>query len=363
MIEQQTYSSTMSLPVTRRLWRLAISLMLLLVISLALFKGVAVASAAWNMYQSAMQLRALTATTRFENPVALQNSLERLAGDYDQFVHEVEPLLPFIKQLGFAPGYGALAVATADILEAGNQAFILAQEGANLLSPTLVELRTAEPDASTADLLLQAITVKAPALYGLGPGIESLRTTLATIDIGAMPERLTAPLQAATDLLSLAEVMRQLGPELPQLLGMDSPKTYLILVQNNHELRATGGFISAIGRLTIDKGKIAELDFVDSYAIYRTDGIYPAAPAAMAKYMNIPVLVMRDANWSPDFPTAAQVAQVLYRSDTDIDVDGIVTVDLNAVKRIFGALGEIQVSGFDAPITGENIEAQIVQLW
>jgi hypothetical protein len=83
----------------------------------------------------------------------------------------------------------------------------------------------------------------------------------------------------------------------------------------------------------------------------------------MQQYMGIPQLVMRDANWSPDFPTTAQVARTLYRSDTGLDVDGIVTVDLNAVKHIFGALGEIQVEGFDEPITGDNIEAQIVQLW
>ena len=169
--------------------------------------------------------------------------------------------------------------------------------------------------------------------------------------------------QSAPDMMTLANLTRQLGPELPKLLGMDSPKTYLILVQNNHELRATGGFIAAIGRLTLDKGKVAELDFVDSYAIYRSDGNYPPAPAAMQRYMDIPILVMRDANWSPDFPTTAQVARALYRSDTGLDVDGIITVDLNAVKLIFGALGELQISGFDEPITGDNIEAQVVRLW
>lgn len=169
--------------------------------------------------------------------------------------------------------------------------------------------------------------------------------------------------QPAPDFMKLADVTRQLGPELPKLLGMESPQTYLILVQNNHELRATGGFIAAIGRVTLDKGKVTEMDFVDSYAIFRADGDYPTPPAAMQQYMGIPQLVMRDANWSPDFPTTAQVARTLYRSDTGLDVDGIVTVDLNAVKTLFGALGELQVEGFDEPITGDNIEAQIVQLW
>lgn len=56
--------------------------------------------------------------------------------------------------------------------------------------------------------------------------------------------------------------------------------------------------------------------------------------------MNIPVLVMRDANWSPDLPTAACVAEALYKSDVGLDIDGIVTIDLHVVRRIFTALGE-----------------------
>ena len=36
-------------------------------------------------------------------------------------------------------------------------------------------------------------------------------------------------------------------PDLPNLLGFNRPQTYLLLAQNNDELRATGGFITAIG--------------------------------------------------------------------------------------------------------------------
>ncbi len=197
----------------------------------------------------------------------------------------------------------------------------------------------------------------------MAPQIDALRATLATVDARRCPIVLAPPLQAAPDLLALADVATQLGPQLPALLGMDRPKTYLVLVQNNHELRATGGFSAAIGRITLDQGKLTELDFADSYEVYRADGMYPPAPAAMQEYMNIPVLVMRDANWSPDLPTAAKVAEALYKSDIGIEIDGIVTVDLHAVRRIFSALGELQVAGFDDPITGENIEEQIVKLW
>ena len=35
------------------------------------------------------------------------------------------------------------------------------------------------------------------------------------------------------------------------MLGSAAPRTYLVAFQNSAELRATGGFISAIGLLTV----------------------------------------------------------------------------------------------------------------
>src|SRR5215211_16412 len=67
--------------------------------------------------------------------------------------------------------------------------------------------------------------------------------------------------------LSIGEVGARLGPSLPWLLGMQGPRTYLVLVQNSHELRATGGFIAAVGRVSVDGGRLTDFDFEDSYAL------------------------------------------------------------------------------------------------
>ncbi|MDQ3250315.1 MAG: DUF4012 domain-containing protein, partial [Chloroflexota bacterium] len=128
----------------------------------------------------------------------------------------------------------------------------------------------------------------------------------------------------APSLLPLFDSGLRLGPALPSLLGLHEPKTYLILVQNNHELRATGGFISALGTLTLDKGRVAALDFTDSYNLYRDDAQYPLPPAPMQRYMGIPLLLLRDANWSPDLPTTAKLIRALYAQDTGVMIDGLV---------------------------------------
>lgn len=174
----------------------------------------------------------------------------------------------------------------------------------------------------------------------------------ATPPIGGLraASRLTLPMLKAT-------------PKLPWLLGMDAPRTYLILVQNNDELRATGGFLSAVGTLGIDRGRPGDVDFVDSYTVARDDVEHPWAPDPMRKYMGIDLMFVRDANWSPDLPTTGQLVKALYAQDAGVLVDGVITIDMNAVRLLIDALGPLQIEGADEPITGDNLIEQVVQFW
>jgi hypothetical protein len=174
---------------------------------------------------------------------------------------------------------------------------------------------------------------------------------------GAMPHR--PPQQE----LSLAALGMRLGPLLPQLVGLKKPVTYLLLVQNNDELRATGGFISAVGTLKLESGRIRELDFVDSYDFFDKELAYPPAPLPMQQYMNIQLLLLRDANWSPDLPTTAKLVESLYRREAGQQVDGIITVDLRALELIVAALEPLTLTGAAVPITGASVVQTVKELY
>src|SRR5690606_6242926 len=51
----------------------------------------------------------------------------------------------------------------------------------------------------------------------------------------------------------------------PYLLGIDEKRTYLVLFQNDAELRPTGGFLTAYSLLEVDKGQIKPLFSSDMY--------------------------------------------------------------------------------------------------
>src|SRR5205085_6348840 len=95
----------------------------------------------------------------------------------------------------------------------------------------------------------------------------------------------------------------------PVLLGANTPQQYLMLAQNNDELRPTGGFISAVGVVKVDRGELSVEWFRDSFAVDDLSINHSPAPAPLEKYMWAEQWLLRDSNWYADFPTSADVAQ------------------------------------------------------
>jgi hypothetical protein len=158
-------------------------------------------------------------------------------------------------------------------------------------------------------------------------------------------------------ILALTEDGLSVAASFPRLLGAtnEGPKTYLLLIQNEDELRPTGGFIGAVGILTVKDGQIINLTFEDSYAFDDWSKPYPAAPWQLRHYMDIPVLTLHDSNWFADYPTTALYAEYLYALSRSHSVDGVIALDQHVVVLALEAIGPVEVEGAPYPITADNV--------
>jgi hypothetical protein len=146
---------------------------------------------------------------------------------------------------------------------------------------------------------------------------------------------------------------------LPKLVGVSAsgPQTYLVFFQNEDELRATGGFLTDVGTIVVKDGSVLSSNFEDSYALDDLTKPYPPAPWQLEKYMEANMLLLRDSNWSPDFPTSAALAEYLYAYTRFHTSDGIIAIDQHAVQMLLTVLGPINLEGISYPISSENIIA------
>lgn len=162
----------------------------------------------------------------------------------------------------------------------------------------------------------------------------------------------------SVDLGELRRVLRATSTfffEAEDLLGGKAKKRYLILFQNNMELRPTGGFIGSFAVATFDKGRLIDLDVQD---VYSADGQlkgHVEPPPPIKTYLGEGEWFLRDSNWSPNFPVSAQRAAWFIDKELGIEIDGVMGVDLEFAKKILAQTGPIKLPDFDETITADNL--------
>ena len=152
---------------------------------------------------------------------------------------------------------------------------------------------------------------------------------------------------------SLAQA-REMSTLLPKILFVQEKKTYLVLFQNNMELRPTGGFIGSFGLLTIEGGRLLDFEIHDVYFADGQLGGHVEPPAELKRFLGEAGWYLRDSNWSPDFPTSARRAEWFLDKEIGRKVDGVIAVDLFVVERILEATGDLYLSDYNETINAGN---------
>ncbi|MBN1169194.1 DUF4012 domain-containing protein [Candidatus Woesebacteria bacterium] len=138
---------------------------------------------------------------------------------------------------------------------------------------------------------------------------------------------------------------------IPSISGFNDKRKYLILFQNNKELRPTGGFMTAY---TIAEFQSGNFFTEDSSDIYDLDERYePEIPAPepiienlQGPYIENGNLKLRDMNWNPDFPTSMELFLRELEKVGINDMDGVIALDTQVLVDIIDVIGEINVPGY-----------------
>ena len=344
-----------------RVARLVLRGLLLLLVLFLAYKVVRVGLYAYSAYQGGQELLALRGRGGFVTAdlARAQAGLATVTEAYSGIDRELAFFYPALRAVDGLPWIGATLAAVPNAMTTGRAALALGQGALAALAAEADR----EQRRSPVELALDALRNRPDDFVALAVHAQTMQTALEGIQAAQLVGPLVEPVSQAQAGIPLMRVGLELAPVLPRMLGFGAPQRYLLLVQNNQELRATGGFISAVGTITVHNGRPADLNLTDSYNITRNDVDHPAAPDPMRRYMGIELIFLRDANWSPDFPTTAQLARSLYAQDAGEQVNGVVSIDLRAVELLITALGPIQVPGEEEPVTGANLVRRLQEFW
>lgn len=142
-------------------------------------------------------------------------------------------------------------------------------------------------------------------------------------------------------------------PTLPSVLGYGQEKNYLILFQNNGELRPTGGFIGSVGELSFKNGSVKSFSIKDVYDLDGQLKTYIEPPFIVRRYLQ-PHLYLRDSNFNLNFQTSASMSALLYKLEGGKQVDGVVAIDFEVLRKIIQAVGPIELPAYNKTLDDTN---------
>lgn len=144
----------------------------------------------------------------------------------------------------------------------------------------------------------------------------------------------------------------------PALLGVNAPERFLVELMDRGEMRATGGYIGDYGIATIQHGQLEPFTLQDIYQLDRPYDIRAGWPKAPPAYPWWPFagFALRDANLSPDFPTASQLAIHLLAKEGGPRVQGVVALTEPTIARVLAVIGPVEVQDYHQTVTAQNLE-------
>ncbi len=204
-----------------------------------------------------------------------------------------------------------------------------------------------------------------PALDDITSSLLAANEQIAAIDEKHYPTKLFGvEIRQQVNKLKLvmsstSESVSQFKPILgilPELLGNPEPKTYLLLFQNDAELRPTGGFMTAYATMTMDKGKINTTLSEDIYSLDAKFNKKVPAPPPIKKYLPLVYYwYLRDMNLSPDFKLSMDTFTSYYKQVPGApEVDAIIAIDTAVPVRILEVLGPTNVPGYGGKFSADN---------
>ena len=274
---------------------------------------------------------------------------------------ETAIFMPLTSYLGWLPQIGPLVIIAPQLVEMADAGTETAVYAYDALKPAL---RLMQNEANNGSPLPQLVNIIADARPTLALAQQSFqRVVIARNQITTedqLPGRIQNAFQLFDEWLPMAQDGMVMVQVAPNILAHTEQRNYLLLAQNEDELRATGGFISGIGLLTIENGDILALDFQDAStfdleSLATNSAEYDYPPQPLQELMGLDYLLLRDANYWPDFPITAQKAIELYNIvRPDIRVDGVIAIDQQFIAMLVEATGPVAITGSDTVITGEN---------
>ncbi len=213
--------------------------------------------------------------------------------------------------------------------------------------------------AQTPDIALtDRLAILSQHLRGAVPQYEAALASLQSVEPRVIPTEYQTSFHEfkllfavfIDDLRNLAE----LANASQVIFGSDDFRRYLVVFQNHHELRPTGGFMGSYAIVDVQKGKILKIEIPPQgiYDVQGQLGVYLKSPVPLQ--INNPRFELQDANWWPSFPASAEKIAWFYQNSRGTSVDGVIAINARVLEKLLPIVGTLQAKESDVTLSTDG---------
>jgi hypothetical protein len=177
---------------------------------------------------------------------------------------------------------------------------------------------------------------------------KTLSSIMAKIDPAVLPDDRRGQFNdlktSVNDLVMMLSSASDIAEKAKVFMGSESDKRYLLVFQNNSEMRASGGFIGSFALVDISRGKIKNIE-VPGGGSYDTEGglkKFIVSPEPL--WLVNPLWHFWDANWWPDWKKSADKLEWFYAKSGGPSVDGVIAFTPTVLERILSVIGPVDMT-------------------
>jgi len=224
-------------------------------------------------------------------------------------------------------------------------------------------------DALDEEGLIEGGRVRVEEVQALGAPLEEEVASLGVFAEaleGARSGALTPPLWDAieslrrrvVDLHDDATAVSRVVELSGALLGEDEPRTYLLLLLNNAELRGGGGIVAGLGSLVFDDGRVRLGELYTREQLDVEPRLEVPAPPEYEQRFGLygaNSTLWYNAAMTPHFPDAAIVSARLFAKQKGLRLDGVLGVDPRGLAALTPEGAEVEVPGRDYTLDRDEL--------
>jgi hypothetical protein len=249
-----------------------------------------------------------------------------------------------LSSLGLAvPGLRANLATTRALVEAGREIVGAAQDVTAIAEASTVPLRGDQAIAVASQALAPALSDAASVLHRSAASLAGYNRPYLWPSLAETVRDLQGQLEDAAVASGRAA---DLPGVLPDLLGDAGPRRYFLAVQDNTELRGSGGVFHYWGELVAADGRLRLARLGPTSELHSPGGPAGVPQEIIDRYRSFDVAgTWQNTNVSPDFEVTGRVITSLYASTVGTVLDGVISVDLPGLAALLGATGPVKVDG------------------